>query len=61
MYKSQNKIVSKIVEKLRMYRIISLKDILLFLGPDYIDASLQYSKNQINRTVISLLKGNFQN
>ena len=37
MYKSRNKIVSKVVEKLLEYRIF-LKDILTFLGFNYRDA-----------------------
>ena len=39
MYKCRIKIVSKLIEKLLKYRIM-LKDILTFLGLDYIDASL---------------------
>ena len=40
MYKSQNKIVSKIDEKLLEYRIM-FKDILTFLGLDYRDGLLK--------------------
>ena len=39
MYKSLNKILSKIVEKLLKYRRV-FKDILTILGLDYRDASL---------------------
>ena len=39
MYKSQNKIENKFVEKLLKYRIM-FKDILTFYGLDYRDASL---------------------
>ena len=63
MYKSQNKIVSKFVEKLRKYSIL-FKDILTFLGFSWLQIGFaynivlccpknQYSKNQINRIVLS--------
>ena len=51
MYKSRYKIVSKFFEKLLKYRIL-FKDILTFLGPDFREALLMYSKNQIKRVII---------
>ena len=59
---SLDKMIRKFVAKLFKYRIL-FEDILTFLGLNYIDASLiilylivlwnKYSKNQINRMIIS--------